>query len=44
MQDLAYSKGPMINMSKEVNEIVFNKFKESMTIMNQPREVLNKDM
>ena len=31
-------------MSKEVNEIVFNKFKESMTIMNQPREVLNKDM
>lgn len=31
-------------MNKEVNEIVFNKFKESMTIMNQLREVLNKDM
>lgn len=44
MQDLAYSKGPMINMFKEVNEIVFNKFKESVTIMNQLREVLNKDM
>ena len=44
MQDLAYLKRSNINVSKEVNEIIFNKFRESMCAVKQLREILKKEV